>query len=132
MIVVDASALVAILSREDDWLDHLTAINDAAKCHLSPVSYLESGIVLIRRDLLRDQPAFDHWLTELDIIIRDDLLLSSGALAAYLRYGKGLHPARLNLSDCFSYALARALDLPLLYKGDDFAKTDVRSALQPT
>ena len=57
---------------------------------------------------------------------------ASIALDAYLRFGKGLHPARLNLGDCFAYALAKALDAPLLYKGDDFAMTDIRSALQPT
>ncbi len=50
------------------------------------------------------------------------------ALQAHLRYGKGRHPARLNLSDCFAYALAKQLDAPLLYKGDDFSQTDIRSA----
>ena len=52
------------------------------------------------------------------------------AREAHLRYGKGLgHPAQLNFGDCFSYALAKSLDVPLLYKGDDFAKTDIKSAL---
>ena len=51
------------------------------------------------------------------------------ALDAYLRFGKGRHPAKLNLADCFAYALAKTLDAPLLYKGDDFPLTDVRSAL---
>jgi ribonuclease VapC len=58
--------------------------------------------------------------------------LADAALAAYLAWGRGHHDARLNLADCFAYALAKHLDAPLLYKGDDFALTDVRSALQPT
>ncbi len=61
-----------------------------------------------------------------------NLPLAADALDAYRIYGKGLHRARLNLGDCFAYALARRLDAPLLYKGSDFALTDVRSALQPT
>ena len=61
--------------------------------------------------------------------VRNDVDLSAPALQAYLQYGKGRHPARLNLADCFAYALAKRLDVPLLYKGDDFAKTDIRSAL---
>ena len=52
-------------------------------------------------------------------------------MQAYLTFGRGYHPARLNLADSFAYALARRLDAPLLYKGDDFALTDIRSALQP-
>jgi ribonuclease VapC len=58
----------------------------------------------------------------------NEAALADGALSAFLRFGKGNDPARLNLADCFAYALAKTLDLPLLYKGDDFAKTDIRSA----
>lgn len=54
------------------------------------------------------------------------------ALGAYLTYGRGVHRARLNLGDCFAYALAKELDAPLLYKGNDFLHTDIRPALQPT
>lgn len=55
--------------------------------------------------------------------------LADAAAEAFLRFGKGLHPAKLNFGDCMAYALAKSLDAPLLYKGDDFAKTDIRSAL---
>ena len=54
------------------------------------------------------------------------------ALRAYLAFGRGVHRAGLNLGDCFAYALAKQLDAPLLYKGDDFSVTDIRPALQPT
>lgn len=57
-----------------------------------------------------------------------DAQQSALAAEAFLRFGKGRHPARLNLGDCFSYALAKSLNAPLLYKGDDFAKTDIVSA----
>jgi ribonuclease VapC len=70
----------------------------------------------------------DRWLDQLAVRV-NDTPVTQAALDAYLRFGKGRHPARLNLGDCFAYALAKALDAPLLYKGDDFALTDVRSAL---
>ena len=56
----------------------------------------------------------------------------AAALRAYLQYGKGVHRAGLNLGDCYAYALAKAMDAPLLYKGEDFVFTDIRPALQPT
>jgi len=64
-------------------------------------------------------------------IVAVDRMIASAAINAFDRYGKGRHPARLNLSDCFSYALARARDLPLLFKGGDFARTDVVPAWRP-
>ncbi len=66
------------------------------------------------------------------MVIQPSESLGASALEAYLQFGKGFHPAKLNLADCFSYALAKSLDAPLLYTGNDFALTDVRSALQPT
>lgn len=62
-------------------------------------------------------------------IVAFDDTQAEEASAAYSRFGKGRHPARLNLCDCAAYALAKSLDAPLLYKGDDFARTDIRSAL---
>ena len=129
MIVVDASALVAIGRLEVDRALYQAALADATAASMSPANYLETGIVLVREKLLPDQSRLDTWLTALRVEVRDDVKLGAAALEAYLRYGKGFHPARLNLADCFAYALAKALDAPLLYKGDDFAKTDVRSAL---
>ena len=72
------------------------------------------------------------WLASLAVQRVEHHDLGGAALLAYLRFGKRHHPAGLNLGDCFAYALAKELDVPLLYKGDDFAKTDIRSALQPT
>jgi ribonuclease VapC len=132
MIVVDTSALVAITEREPEWLDFLGVLERAEAAYISPMNYVETGVVLIMRRRISDPRALDRWLLTLQISVRDDLLLGPMVLQAYLAFGKGAHPASLNLADCFAYALARRLDAPLLYKGDDFALTDVRSALQPT
>src|SRR5579872_14260 len=131
MIVVDASTLVAIGDGEPDGLDHLRVLT-SDEAFISSVNYVEAGVVLVSRRRLSNKPAFDQWLQRLGVQIRGSDDLSDRALAAYLVYGRGFHRARLNLADCFAYALAKQLDAPLLYKGDDFNFTDVRRALQPT
>jgi ribonuclease VapC len=132
VIVVDTSALVAIISLESDWTDLLRTIREARTAFISPINYVETGIVMVTRRHVRDARELDQWLETLRIKVRDDVPLGTAALQAYLAYGNGVHPARLNLADTFAYALAKALDAPLLYKGNGFALTDVRSAFQPT
>ncbi len=129
MIVVDASALIAIAQSESEELSFLAVLQRADVAHLSAINYVEVGVILMRRQFIQDQVRLDRWLASVNVSINEDLELGPQALAAYLRYGKGYHPARLNLGDCFAYALAKAIDAPLLYKGDDFGQTDVRSAL---
>jgi ribonuclease VapC len=97
---------------------------------MSPVNYLEAAV---RLDNLKDSRKG----AELDNLINDfgiDMLPVTAdqaylAREAYQRFGKGNHPAKLNLGDCFAYALAKARSEPLLFKGDDFRKTDVEAAL---
>ena len=132
MIVVDASALVAIFLREPEQQTFLDVISAADATWLSSINYVEAGLILSKRRLIPNRERFDTLLVSLRVQIREDIELGPLALDAYLQFGKGYHPARLNLGDCFAYALAKALDAPLLYKGDDFALTDIRSALQPT
>lgn len=132
MIVVDASALVAIATEEPDRHRYIAALAQSDAAHMAAPNYLETGLVLVRRNVVASRREFDTWLKDAGVTVRVDLPLATDALDAYLRYGKGLHPARLNLADCFAYALAKTLDAPLLYKGDDFAQTDIRSAIQPT
>ena len=132
MIVVDASALVAIGLPEADRRIFEVALQQADAAYLSPINYVETGIVLARHGVLNSLDELDAWLAFLSVELRDDIALGRSAAAAYLHFGKGRHPARLNLGDCFAYALAKQLSAPLLYKGDDFAKTDIRPALQPT
>jgi ribonuclease VapC len=132
LIVVDASALVAIAAYEPERLAFLQAIAQSDTATISEVNYLETGMALISRGYFTTSAGLDTWLTDLAIERWQDGGLGDLALSAFMAFGKGRHPARLNLGDCFAYALARQLDAPLLYKGDDFAKTDIRSALQPT
>lgn len=131
MIVVDASALVAIGDDEPDKDVYVRALM-SDECIISNINYVETGIILISRRRLLAKPDFDHWLSRLRVAVRQTDDLAEPALEAYLTYGRGFHRARLNLADCFAYALAKALDAPLLYKGDDFVFTDIRPALQPT
>jgi len=95
---------------------------------LSPVSSVEMVMVLSRT--YSDPKAMaDGFLKRANIAVRSiDDEQARWAVQAFLAFGKGRHPARLNLGDCFSYAAAKALNAPLLYVGDDFAKTDIRAA----
>lgn len=132
MIVVDTSALYAILAQEADASVFAQRLAAGDGHLISAATYVELGSVCVRhlrdgdlvlRQLIADLPATVHPF---------DAVQADLAIAAYARYGKGKgHPAQLNLGDCFSYALARSLDAPLLYKGDDFIHTDIRSAIEP-
>lgn len=129
MIAVDASALIAIVLAEFDASVFQRALEDADGAWLSPINYVETGLLLVGRGAFADPEEMDDWLAGVGVGVRHDLDLAAPALRAYLQYGKGRHPARLNLADCFAYALAKTLDAPLLFKGDDFTKTDIRPAL---
>ena len=130
MIVVDSSALIAILRREPEADSFLQIIATAEGCLLSSVSLLETSMVLAGRT--GDAQAW----AELDAlvarsgmeVVAQDGELVVEARVAFLRYGKGRHPAALNLGDCASYALAKVRGLPLLFKGNDFPRTDLTAA----
>lgn len=128
MIAVDASALVAIGDDEPEAERFLDILERNPSC-ISAVNYVETGLILIGRGRLATQEDFDDWLKRLGAKVMPDENLAAAALGAYLVYGRRYHPAKLNLADCFAYALAKTLDAPLLYKGDDFPLTDIRSAL---
>ena len=127
LIVIDRSALIAILRGEPEADSFLQIVASADGCLLSSVGLLETSMVLAGRT-----GASASW-EDLDALIArapmqvvaQDAKLAAEAREAFLRYGKGRHPAGLNLGDCASYAVARTLSLPLLFKGDDFAKTDL-------
>jgi ribonuclease VapC len=131
VIVVDASALVAIGDEEDDADAYLQALSNEDAV-LTDINYVETGIILIGRRRLATQADVNRWLTRLAVTVHSSESLAVPALEAYLTYGRRFHRAGLNLGDCFAYALAKKLNAPLLYKGSDFAITDVESALQPT
>lgn len=132
MIVVDSSAILAALLQEPDGDRHAEILLRSARSMMSAVNVHETAVVLRLR---KGRPAMDllwQMLTIHDIdIIPFDQDQVRAASAAFDRYGKGIDPrARLNLADCAAYALAKTLDVPLLFKGEDFAATDIRSCFK--
>jgi ribonuclease VapC len=133
-MIVDTSAIIAILRDEPDADRYVEALARADPPRISAGTYLETCIVV---DANRD-PVLGGRLDDLIAAARmkvEPVTPRHAAVArrAYQDFGKGSgHPADLNFGDCFAYALARDSDEPLLYKGDDFGHTDVASALPPT
>lgn len=127
MIVIDTSALVAILNKKPERDRFLAIISEDDRPMISAVAFYETMLVIGARsgpEKLTDLE--DLIATAQAQIVPFDAEQALAAQRAYMRYGKGIDPnARLNLCDCASYALAKTLDAPLLYKGDDFAATDV-------
>ncbi|HEY8871396.1 MAG TPA: type II toxin-antitoxin system VapC family toxin [Stellaceae bacterium] len=129
MIVIDTSAIVAILKVEHER-DVFARIIAFEGCLFSTVGYLEASMVIVGRGRAQLTDLLDGLLSELAIeLVPFDQQQARASQTAFLRFGKGRHPAGLNFGDCVSYALARSRGLPLLFKGTDFAKTDVISAL---
>jgi ribonuclease VapC len=130
-MIVDASALIAILRDEPEAAACAKAIEAAPHRRISAANYVEAAIVI---DGSRDPIAsrrLDDLMSEAKLVI-EPVSEAQARIArdAYRDFGRGSgHPARLNFGDCFAYALARATGEPLLFKGDDFAHTDIASAL---
>jgi ribonuclease VapC len=130
MIVVDTSALIAILDRESDAALYAEAIAEADTPLISTATLLELNIVMLNRHGVKAAQIVDRLIQEGGFQV-ESFTIQHAELAreAYARYGKGQQTAGLNYGDCFSYALAKATGLPLLFKGQDFAKTDILPAL---
>jgi len=130
MIVVDTSALIAILDREPDAALYAEAIAEADTPLISAATLLELHIVMLNRHGASDAQLDDRLIQDADFQI-ENFIAQHLELAreAYARYGKGKNVAGLNYGDCFSYALAKATGLPLLFKGQDFSKTDLLAVL---
>lgn len=125
---MDTSALVATLSGESER-DHFNAIIASRDCLLSAGSYLEAFIVIETRFGEEGARLLSLYLHESGMtVVPVDRAQADLARRAYRRFGKGRHPAALNYGDCFAYALAVARGAPLLFKGDDFARTDLEAA----
>jgi len=130
-MIVDTSALIAILRDEEDAMAYARAIANAAISRISAATYVETAAVI---DASRDPIAsrrFDDLLHEAQFAIEPVTEVQARiAREAYRDFGRRSgHPARLNFGDCFAYALAKAMNEPLLFKGDDFTRTDITSAL---
>ena len=128
-MILETSAMVAILYREPEAVAFAQLIHDADTCRMSVASLIELTMVIesqLGSDGMRQAEAF---LRRADVMI-EAVTLVQGELArqAFLDFGKGRHRAGLNFGDCFSYALAKATGEPLLFKGNDFGQTDIKAA----
>ncbi len=131
MIVIDTSALIAILEEEPDAARYAEAIAEADMPLISAASLFETGIVMINRHGPKGAQKLHALIQETGCQVESVTAHHAHvALEAYASYGKGQKSkAGLNYGDCFSYALAKATGLPLLFKGKDFAGTDIHTAL---
>lgn len=128
MIVVDASVLIAIIREEDDAPAFIDVLDRTAAI-MSIVSYVEVQMVVAGRKLNANPKEVELTVSDLGLDVVDVTRnQAEAAIRAFLHYGKGRHRARLNLADCFTYALAKSRGIPLLFKGEDFAKTDIVAA----
>lgn len=127
MIVVDSSALIAILDHEEERFRFYDVIAASPRRLVSAVTYQEAGQVMFARRGVNGLYDLQDLLSLIDAeIVPHDADLAAFALDAFQRYGKGINPrARLNFGDCAAYALAKSMNAPLLFKGDDFIHTDV-------
>jgi ribonuclease VapC len=131
-MIVDSSALIAILTDEPDGLTLSRALDEPETVRLSAASYLETSIVLDKHHDPVLSAGLDDLIEEVNIVI-EPVTAKQAQIArqAYRDYGKGSgHPAGLNFGDCLSYALARDKREPMLWKGDDFGHTDLRPAVE--
>lgn len=121
--------MIAILQGEPERAAMIDRLNRAGEVMCSTVSFVETFMVASQRLVTFDLDNHRDFLTRFGIqnraVDEEQAIL---AAQAFTRFGKGRHPAKLNLGDCFSYALAKSLNAPLLYKGDDFGQTDIVSA----
>lgn len=132
-MIVDTSAIIAILRAEDEAGAILLALANAEQRLMSASSYLEAGIVMANDKSPRGVERLNLLIEKasIDIVPTSESDAVAG-IAAHIRYGRGSgQKAKLNFGDCFVYALAKSRNLPLLFKGDDFIHTDIEPALKP-
>jgi ribonuclease VapC len=129
-MVIDSSALIAVLRREPEEQEFRNAIKLASSRLLSASTRVETGMVALG---LAGEVGLEQVDALLETLRVETVPLSADharlAIDAFRHFGKGRHPAGLNFGDCFSYALAKATGEPLLFKGDDFAQTDIKRAV---
>ena len=125
-MVIDTSALVAILGDEPERSAFNRAIEAADRRILSVASFLETSMVIDSRHGAEGVRDLDLFIAKANIdLVAVDEDQAYVARAAFRSYGKGRHPASLNFGDCFAYALAKTSGEPLLFKGSDFPQTDI-------
>jgi ribonuclease VapC len=129
-VIGDTSALLSVMLHEEDRARYRDAILAAVRPAISAANWLEGAILLKRRGeatvAARDEPVCEALGLTIAPVTPSEAVLARAASPAF---GRGRHPAGLNLGDCFAYALAKERDEALLFKGEDFARTDVKQAL---
>ena len=130
-MIVDSSALLAVILNEPDEARLLEAMLDAPTLRMSAGNWLETAIIVDSHGNPRVQSRFEKLKDELRITIAPvtEAVAYQGR-RAHQEFGRGHHPARLNYGDCFAYAEAAVSREPLLFKGNDFAQTDIEPALK--
>ncbi len=129
-MVIDTSAIVAILRDEPERRRFNEAIEADAVRLMSVASFLEASMIMEARHGFEGIRDLDLFLARAEIELSPvDVNQAHIARQAFRQYGKGRHPAALNFGDCFAYALAKAAEAPLLFKGNDFSQTDIASLL---
>jgi ribonuclease VapC len=132
-MVLDTSAIVAILQNEPERRAFNEAIEAAGTRLMSTASFVECSMILESRFGADGLRVFDLFMAKAHIsLVAVDEKQAVLARRAFREFGKGRHRAGLNFGDCFSYALAQALGEPLLFKGKDFSETDIQIALDPS
>lgn len=128
-MIIDTSAIIAILFDEHDAETYAKAITRADSCRISAATFVEAAIVVEAQTKNSGGRQLDAFIRRAGIAI-EPVTEEQAHLArqAFIDFGKGRHPAGLNYGDCFSYALSKATREPLLFKGKDFAKTDLSIA----
>jgi ribonuclease VapC len=129
---VDASAIIAIIVDEPERSAFEARLGRADRLYTSSVAVYEAvmGVARVRRLSIADaQAALDRFVSEAAAeLVPITAEIGRSAVQAFDRFGRGRHPARLNMGDCFAYACAKTLAVPLLFKGDDFSQTDIAVA----
>ncbi|MDQ0513441.1 type II toxin-antitoxin system VapC family toxin [Ancylobacter amanitiformis] len=128
-MIIDTSAMVAILYREDEAEEFAQRIHDADICRISVANYVELSMVIENQLGPEGMRQAEVFFRRAGIAI-EPVTIEHGELArqAFLDFGKGRHKAGLNYGDCFAYALAKATGEPLLFKGNDFGQTDIAAS----
>jgi ribonuclease VapC len=128
-LILDSSAVVTVLRREEGYRRYVSTLDEATDAAIGAPTLLETEIVAIRRFGPTGRERVARFLDHYGIVaIPFDDSHRYAAADAFIRYGKGRHPAALNYGDCMTYATAYVADHPLLFTGDDFAKTDIAVA----
>jgi len=129
-MVIDTSAVLAILLDERDAQRSAEAIENAVSRHMSAANYLEAALVIDTRGDPVASREFDLFFRRADFLV-EPVTLEHAQVArqAYRDFGKGRHRAALDFGDCLAYALAKSLDEPLLFKGLDFSRTDIEPVI---